>query len=228
MSVRAIVVGSLLMAASCSTGVLCQQKADQQKQVHPPAVASASQEFPVTMRQNIIAGKTPVGTKVEARLAMATLISGKVFPEGAVFSGVIVESAARSANSPSRLSIRTDSLQWKKDSAPVTAYITSWYYPVRMTANDDASAPTGIHGNIGMQTGSRPPGLAPYPPNTQQGPDVPSAPTSNLSDHRIEMKDIESERGSDGTMSISSSRVNIKLDKSTTYVLATGDLVAGR
>jgi hypothetical protein len=229
MSVTAIVAGLLLMAAFCSTETYCQQSADQQKQIHPPPIASATQEFPVTMRQNVIAGKTPVGSKVEARLAIATLVAGKVIPEGAIFSGVVVESAPRSASSPSRLSIRMNSIQWKKESMPVTAYLTSWYYPVRMVSSDDASGePPGIHGDIGMQrgTGSRPgaPGSQPYP-GTQQGPDVPSAPTSNISDHRVEMKDIESGRASDGTMSISSARMNLKLDRSTTYVLATGDLV---
>lgn len=234
MSIKAIFAALLLTVVFSSIVLFCQQKTDQQKEIHPPPVASATQEFPVTMRQNIIAGKTPVGSKVEARLAIATLMAGKVIPEGAIFSGVVVESAAKSESSSSRLSVRMNSVQWKKDSAPVTAYLTSWYYPVRMPANDDASGEPlgGIHGDIGMQrgTGSRsgPPTSQPYPTNTQQGPDLPSAPTSNISDHRVEMKDIESERASDGTMSISSSRMNIKLDRSTTYVLATGDLVSTR
>ena len=227
MSFRTIIVGPLLMAVFCPMALLCQQKADRQ------TMASAAQEFPVTMRQNIIAGKTPAGTKVEARLAIATLMAGKVIPEGAIFSGVVVESAARSAGTPSRLSVRMESVQWKKESARVTAYLTSWYYPIRMAGNDDVSSePAGIHGDIGMQrgTGSRsgPKSAQPYPSGTQQGPDVPSAPTSNLSEHRVEMKDIESERASDGTLSISSSRINIRLDKSTTYVFATGQLAAGK
>jgi hypothetical protein len=234
MSMRTIVRSTLLTAVFCPIALLCQQKADQPKEIHAPPIASATQEFPVTMRQNIIAGKTPVGTKVEARLAIATLMAGKVIPEGAIFSGVVVVSVARSESSPSRLSVRMNSVQWKKDSAPVTAYLTSWYYPVRMPGNDDATGDPlgGIHGDIGIQRGAGPrpgPGTSqPYPTNPQQGPDLPSAPVSNLSDHRVEMKDIESERASDGTMSIRSSRLNIKLDRSTTYVLATGDLVAGK
>jgi hypothetical protein len=233
MSIRVIMTIPLLMTAFCSAKIYCQQGADRQKELHPPPIASATQEFPVTMRQNVIAGKTAVGSKVEARLAIATLVAGKVIPEGAIFSGVVVESAPRSASSPSRLSIRMNSIQWKKDSAPVTAYLTSWYYPVRMASGDDVSSePPGIHGDVGMQrgTGSRsgPSGSQPFPTNTQQGPDVPSSTTSNLSDHRIEMKDVESERANDGTLSISSARLNLKLDRSTTYVLATGDLVAGK
>lgn len=227
MSVRAIVAGSLLIAVFCSRALFCQQNTDQQKEVQPSAIASATQEFPVTMRQNIIAGKTPVGTMVEARLAIATLMAGKVIPEGAIFSGVVTESTAKTESSPSRLGIRMSSVQWKKDSAPVTAYLTSWYYPVRMTMNEESN---GIHGDIGMQSGSRPvaPPSRPYPTNTEQGPDLPSSPSSNLSDHRIEMKDVWSQRYSDGTLSISSSRFNIKIDKSTTYVLATGELPAGK
>jgi hypothetical protein len=233
MTIRVIMAVSLLMAAFRSTEIYSQQSAAQQQEIHPPPIASATQEFPVTMRQNVISGKTPVGSKVEARLAIATLVAGKVIPEGAIFSGVVVESAPRSASSPSRLSIRMNSIQWKKESVPVTAYLTSWYYPVRMASSDDASGePPGIHGDVGMQrgTGSRsgPSGSQPFPTNTQQGPDVPSAPTSNVSDHRIEMKDVQSQRASDGGLSISSARVNLKLDRSTTYVLATGDLAAGK
>jgi len=236
MSIRTIFAGFLAMAVSCPVALLGQQKADQQKAIRPPAIASATQEFPVTMKQNIIAGKTPLGTKVEARLSIATLMAGKVIPEGAIFSGVVVESAARSASSPSRLSVRMNSVQWKKDSVSVTAYLTSWYYPLRMPTNDEASgeSPVGIHGDIGMQrgTGSRsgPPTSQPFPTqgSTQQGADLPSAPTSNVSDHRMEMKDVASEQASDGTLSISSSRANIKLDRSTTYVLATGPLASGK
>jgi len=234
MPVRTIVVRLLVTVFFCSAALLSQEKTDQQKAIHPPPIASATQEFPVIMRQNVVAGKTPVGTKVEARLTMATFMSGKVVPEGAIFSGVVVESAAKSATSPSRLSIRMDSVQWKKDSAPVTAYLTSWYYPVSMTANNDPSNQSlgGIHGDIGMQrgTGSRtgPSGSPPFPNSTQQGPDVPSQPASNISDHRVEMKDVESQRVGDGSLSISSSRINIKLDKSTTYVLATGELAASK
>jgi hypothetical protein len=42
------------------------------------------------------------------------------------------------------------------------------------------------------------------------------------------MKDVESTRQSDGALVLSSTHVNIKLDKTTTYVLATDDLAAGK
>jgi hypothetical protein len=42
------------------------------------------------------------------------------------------------------------------------------------------------------------------------------------------MKDIESTRSNkDGAVILSATHFNIKLDKQTTYVLATGDLAAG-
>jgi hypothetical protein len=48
---------------------------------HPSSV----QEFPVIMRQNITAGKTPVGTEVEAELVVGTMGDGAVFPKNEIF-----------------------------------------------------------------------------------------------------------------------------------------------
>jgi hypothetical protein len=39
------------------------------------------------------------------------------------------------------------------------------------------------------------------------------------------MKNVESTRNSDGAVSLTSKSFNIKIDKLTTYVLATGDLL---
>jgi hypothetical protein len=39
------------------------------------------------------------------------------------------------------------------------------------------------------------------------------------------MKDVESKRDPDGTVSLTCTRFNIKIDKLTTYVLAAGDLL---
>jgi len=49
----------------------------------PPNTSSAGLEFPVIMRQNVAAGKTPVGTKVQAKLVVATLVDGVVVPQDA-------------------------------------------------------------------------------------------------------------------------------------------------
>ena len=86
-------------------------------------------ELPIVLRQTVEAGKTAVGTKVEARLVMATMINGAVLPRGAVISGEVTESVAKSNNSPSRLAIRMDSAQWKNGEAKFKVYLTAWYYP---------------------------------------------------------------------------------------------------
>src|SRR5437016_11244736 len=74
----------------------------------PPAPASAI-EFPVTMKQDVTAGKTPVGTKLQAKLQVATLVDGTVFPRNTIFSGEVTESVPRSGNNRSRIAIRMDS-----------------------------------------------------------------------------------------------------------------------
>jgi hypothetical protein len=55
---------------------------------------------------------------------------------------------------------------------------------------------------------------------------APPSPASSISKHRVLMKNIESTRDSDGTVALTSKRSNIKLDKLTTYVLASGDLLS--
>jgi len=183
-----------------------------------PANSGPLQEFPVTMRQNVAAGKTPVGTKVEARLTIATLVKGAVIPEGAIFRGEVIESVAKSKAEPSRLAIRVDSVQWKKESRPMKLFLTVWYYPILM--GEDAQTREGDNSPPIMQN-----------PNAQGFPNPRTPPdlfpqTSRLSETRITMKDVESSRAVDGTITLTSSKSNLKLDKSTTYVLANGDLGA--
>ena len=116
----------------CSITLLGQQK---------PVASSAGggHEFPVTMRQKIEAGKTAVGTKVEAELALATLVEGTVIPRDAIFSGEVIESTAKTGTEPSRLAIRMDAVRWKKGSAPVKVYLTAWYYPIRTEVGQDVT-----------------------------------------------------------------------------------------
>jgi hypothetical protein len=189
-----------------------------------PSSASA-QEFPVTMRQNVVAGKTPVGTKVEAKLTIATLLKGAVIPQGAIFSGEVTNSEAKSKTDPSRLALRMDSVQWKAGSQPITLYLTAWYYPVQMPQDGDKedcrttgmNCPTqpGMSGNGTGMSGRFPPDPLPPPP-------------AQISTSRVAMKDVEFAKDADGTFSLTSTHSNIKLDKTTTYVLATGDLTAGK
>ena len=188
-------------------------------------------ELPVVLRQNIEAGKTAVGTKVEARLIMATMISGGVVPRGAVVSGEVTESVAKSNNSPSRLAIRMDSAQWKNGEAKFKLYLTAWYYPpaAPMAPPDLSYGPPGDRRNWG---GVDPTVDTTDPPNpsqrlsTQQDSGVNAgAPGSIISSKRVLMKNMKSVSGADGSVVLVSSRSNIKLNKVTTYVLAINELL---
>lgn len=210
---------TLIALVLASATLLGQQKPD------PPA-ASPAIEFPVTMQQNVIAGKTPVGAKVQAKLAVATLVNGVVVPEGAVLSGEVTESVAKSATTPSRLAIRIDSAQWKNGSAPIKAYLTAWYYPIAIQNQDLSSGLPDAGNDARLRTGGAFPGARnptspPFP-----GTDAGSQPGSGIAQHRVTMKNVESTRTSDGAITLTSNHSNLKLDKSTTYVLAQGDLLA--
>jgi hypothetical protein len=76
----------------------------------PDFSGSGAREFPVVMQQSKVAGKTAVGTKVRAKLEVATLGNGTVVPRNAVPSGGVIESRTKSASEPSRLAIRMDSV----------------------------------------------------------------------------------------------------------------------
>lgn len=123
---------------------------------------------------------------------------------------------------------------WKKQSESLTAYLTAWYYPTI-----DATGQS-------LQYGPQEPtkrtwnGLGQYPdPNSKVyrpfpsddsdkkggAPDTPASATSN---RRVLMKDVESAKNNDGVIAIVSKSTNIKLDKLTTYVLATGDLLPAK
>ncbi len=233
----------ILTVVLACTSLLGQQTSSQpMPSQHAPAASSSSGalEFPVVMRQNVAAGTTPVGTKVQAKLAVATLVDGVVVPRDAVFSGEVTESVAKSATDPSRLAIRMDSAQWKKGSAPVVlslaskVYLTAWYYPVAETRAPDLSDQSSDDAPQSWNHRNRPPtfpdpnGSAsePFPGRgavTDQSSSPPS-PSSNISKHRALMKNVESTRNSDGAVTLTSKSFNIKIDKLTTYVLATGDL----
>jgi len=218
MSIKGLLASTALAFVLLVPVLLGQQK--------PPA--SGTQEFPVLMRQNLEAGKTPVGAKVEAKLTLATLIGGKVVPKGATFSGVVVESAAKSAGSPSRLCVRMDSVSWKKDSEPIQAYLTAWYhpdyadrpgaYPGQSPDDHESVVPRGAQ----TQSGNTYRAEQSYA-GTPSGEDP--APIWRTSEHRVLMKNVESvHAGDDARIVLTSSQSNLKFDKLTTYVLATGDL----
>lgn len=199
--------------------------------------AAAALEFPVQMQQKVVAGKTPVGTRVEAHLTLATLLNGRVFPEGAVFTGVVVQSIAKSAAGPSRLIVRMDSVRWKNTAATIKAYLTAWYYPVEIRSLADRSDPPPLSslpdaqsrkngGSFGGGSFPKPSVFVGHPGSAQ--PETSPPGVTMVSEHRVLMKNVESIRDPDASVELTSSRSNIKIDKSTTYVLATAYLPSGK
>jgi hypothetical protein len=190
----------------------------------PKPASSGGVEFPVTMRQKVAAGKTPTGTRVEARLTMATLIGGAVLPEGSIFTGEVVESTAKSSLSPSRLSIRMDSVRWKNAFASVKAYLTAWYYPIEISLDEDRSDQQPLRladGRIQHPgcciTSAKDP--APFPAESPTLELLRSA-HGNTLDHREPMEAVQSVSDPQASITLTSTRRTIKLDKTLTYVLA--------
>jgi hypothetical protein len=199
----------------------------------PTAPASAvAQEFPVVFQQNIVAGKTQVGTKIQAKLRMATLVHGVVVPQGAVFSGEVLESVAKTNSAPSRLALRIDSCQWKTTTAMTRLYLTGWFYPAVLQGGPDLQyGPPQSDSKTWNGMGQYPsdsPAYRPFPNSvgSDKGPAVPQAESSSASSHRLRIKDVETDRNADGTLALVSTHSNIKLDKSTIYVLASSELLA--
>jgi hypothetical protein len=199
----------------------------------PTASASAvAQEFPVVFQQNIVAGKTPVGTKIRAKLRMATLVHGVVVPEGAVFSGEVLESVAKTNSAASRLALRMDSCQWKTTTAATRLYLTGWFYPAVLEGGPNLQyGPPQSDSKTWNGMGQYPsdsPAYHPFPNSvgSDKGPAVPQAESSAASSHRVRMKDVETDRNADGILALVSSHSNLKLDKSTIYVLASSELLA--
>jgi hypothetical protein len=205
-----------------------------QSQQNQPSPGNTTQEFPVILQQNIVAGKTPVGTKVQAKLSIATLVNGTVVPRNAVFSGEVIESAAKTKNAPSRLSLRMDSVAWKNGSAAIKLYVTAWFYPIMMDAGPELqygptkSAQASWNGAGEYPTDRNMKSYKPFPDGQQKDSTVPDTPNPVTSTRRVLMKNVESGRASDGGVELVSKKSNIKLERYTTYVLAATDLVIAK
>jgi hypothetical protein len=219
-----IVNGVMMLAVILGSIVLLGQQ--------PPQSSSPlmGTEFPIFMKQNIVVGKTPVGTKIQAKLVTATLVNGVVVPRDAILSGEVTESVKKSASDPSRLAIRMDSADWKKGSVPIKAYLTAWYYPEAAATNQDLSYQPADAANSKKNWN----GMGTYPdpnnPISQQkfpvgdsskdaGPES-GSPASNISKHRVLMKNVQSIRNPDGAVVLTDQHSDLKLDRVTTYVLA--------
>lgn len=222
--------------SSCLGISLGQQQPIASSGAHPstPAVTPVVQAFPVAMEQNITAGKTPVGSKIKAKLVAATLVNGTVIPRNAVFSGEIVESQAKTSSEPSRLSIRIDSAVWKNGSLPIRAYLTQWYYPVTFNAGPDLQygpeqSTKKTWNGMGQYPDPNSPAYKPFPAasdsDRRSSSDAPASMTSN---RPATMKDVESQSNSSGGITLVSNRSNLKLDKLTTYIFGSSEPALGR
>jgi hypothetical protein len=216
-------MANLAVIVFCSIAGLTQQ-------IPPPAATAGIAEFPVTLQQHLIAGKVPVGTKVTAKLVVATLENGVVIPKNAVLTGEVLESKAKTATDPSRLAIRMDSAEWKNGSAPLKLYMTAWYYPTVAESGQDLQygpqvPPNRTWNGQGQYPDPNSKVYRPFPSDdSDKKSPVPNTPNSVTSNHRVAMKEINAEHLSDGGIELVSKHANIKLDRYTTYVLAAPDL----
>jgi hypothetical protein len=218
------VIRFLVFGIFCSAPLPAQQK--------PAApVPSGVQEFPMIMRQNITAGKTPVGTAVQAKLVVGTLGNGTVFPKNAIFSGKVIESVAKTSTEPSRLAIRMDSVQWKDGSAAVKIYLTAWIYPTTVESGQDLQygpqqSQVATWNGEGAYPDPNSPVVKPFPGgNSKSSSDaVPNTTSAVTLRRRVPMKNVMSGKHDDGAVVIASTHSDIKLDKLTTYVFSADEL----
>ena len=215
---RAMAVANILIfGVFCSAALLAQQKPASSA---PPGV----QEFPVTMQQNVTAGKTPVGTKIQAKLEVATLVGGTVIPKNSVFSGEVIESVAKTKTGPSRLAICMNSVLWKEGSASFKSCLTAWYYPTKEQAGQSLQYGPDLPQNRTWNGQGQYPDpnskvYQPFPGSTDKTASVPDTPSSTTSSHHVLMKDIEYASTADGGVALVCKRTNLSLDKLTVYVL---------
>ncbi len=211
---RSVIQGAIL--AFCSAASIGQQS----HQASPPPVL---RQFPVILQQNIEAGKTPAGTKVQGKLAAATLFNGALIPKNAVASGVVIESESKKGEDRARLAIRMNTVSWDGGWAPLYAYLMPLYYPAAGQAvpNLPNESPDPESRTLnGPNQSSQSPMSRPFAgggSEANQGaiPDV-----AILSSRPVRMKNVVLEPASDGGIALVSEHANIKLFKMTTYVFA--------
>jgi hypothetical protein len=211
---RLVVQGAIL--AFCSAASIGQQS----HQASPPPVL---RQFPVILQQSVEAGKNPAGTKVQGKLAAATLFNGALIPKNAVTSGVVVESESKRGEDRARLAIRMNTVSWNGGWAPLNAYLMPLYYPATGQAvpNLPNESPNPDSRTLnGPNQSSESPMSRPFPgggSEANQGaiPDV-----AILSSRPVRMKNVVLEPTSNGGIALVSEHASIKLFKMTTYVFA--------
>jgi len=194
------------------------------------SASSVLRQFPVVLQQSVEAGKTPVGTKVQAKLAVATTFHGILIPRDAIVSGVIFQSVSKNAKAPSRLGIRMENAKWNDESTcMMRAYLMPLYYT--MTAQSPQAFPSGSPDPEDSRTLSGPAQSSspmmgqPFPDNSAASREaIPDTPV--LSSRPVSMKNVAIEPVEDGGVALVSEHSNIKLHKMTTYILAAIDTAA--
>ena len=193
------------------------------------ALPPSALELPVIFQQGITAGKTATGTKVQAKLQVATLVGRTVIPRDAVLEGEVIESAEKTKTEASSLAIHITTAQWKNGSEKLNVYLVPWFYPPVMQEGQELQygpqqpASRTWNGQGQYPDSSR--GYKPFP-GSDSGKDsaAPDTPSAVASQTRLRMKGIESQRSEDGVVKLVSQKSNIKLDRLTTYVLSESDV----
>ena len=211
---RLVVQGAIL--AFCSAASIGQQS----HQASPPPVL---REFPVVLQQNVEAGKTPAGTKVQGKLAAATLFNGALIPKNAVASGVVLESESKKGEDRARLAIRMNTVSWNGGWAPLYAYLMPLYYPATEQAvpNLPNESPDPDSRTLsGPNQSSQSPMSRPFPSGGSEANQGAIPDVAILSSRPVRMKNVVLEPTSNGGIALVSEHANIKLFKLTTYVFA--------
>lgn len=215
MSTRTLFVFAVVIGL-CGTVALGQQKST-------APFSSPLREFPVVMQQSIEAGKTPVGTKVQAKLAVATTFHGIVIPRNAVVTGVVFESVRKTATAPSRLGIRMENAKWKDEATcMMKAYLMPLYYPVVSQAMQGPPAESSDtdSGSMSGSNQSSPMSQPSFGGSNSEAAQEAMPNLLKLSSRPVSMKNVVIEPVPDNGVELVSQHDNIKLHKMTTYVLA--------
>jgi hypothetical protein len=186
-------------------------------------------EFPVVLQQNVEAGKTPAGTKVQGKLAAATLFNGALIPKNAVASGVVLESESRKGEDRARLAIRMNTVTWNGGWAPLYAYLMPLYYPATEQAvpNLPNESPDPDSRTLnGPNQSSQPPMSRPFPGGGSEASEGAIPEVAILPSRPVRMKNVVLEPTSNGGIALVSEHAHIKLFKMTTYVFAADESAA--
>ena len=188
------------------------------------ATPSPRLELPAHLLNKIEAGKTPVGTPVQAKLMMATLVRGQVVPENSVLSGMIEESTVKTKETPSRLRIHITSAKWQTGETKLDAYITSMYHPFWSQSSSRVrnqplglQSPDAYNNDENVERQQRHEELERAAARSQDTSKAPG-PDVGVSSHRYPLPDATVATDADGSTSIVSARHNLKLDTKTIYV----------